>query len=525
MKSSWLVRVYGPFTTAVMKVSFVSFALVRPHLLVNDLMGSDHGSGILGDILQRRIVRALLASAALASAIALAGCDTDNVTLPAKAVRPLSPDMVGELEHKNMPKDSPILVRIFKEESELEVWKQDADGKYAHLKTYPICRWSGELGPKVKAGDRQAPEGFYTITPAQMNPNSNYYLSFNLGFPNAYDKANDRSGAFLMVHGDCSSAGCYAMTDEQIGEIFALGRDSFFGGQKAFQVQAYPFRMTPVNMAKHRNSPNMAFWRMIKQGNDVFEVTRHEPKVDVCDKHYVFDAVSPGGAPINFSPRAACPAYQMPKEIAAAVKEKQAEDERKMAEHVQRGVPTVAVRTGSDGGMHSVFLARLRPNNPWDSYSNHTKVAGAQPGDMGNNVNPPREPGTDDSGAAAPMRAAASPMNESGSAEPTESAWNRLTASVSRAFNPQPTQPAQTETRVAAAPAPKAKPKQAQPTAVAQAAKPKPQQVTADSKPKPQQMAEAPSTQSDGGNASTPAQAPAQSNSFESRWSTSGFSR
>jgi hypothetical protein len=215
----------------------------------------------------------------------------------------------------------------------------------------------------------------------------------------------------------------------------------------------------------------------------------------------------------------------MPKEIAAAVKEKQAEDERKMAEHVQRGVPTVAVRTGSDGGMHSVFLARLRPNNPWDSYSNHTKVAGAQPGDMGNNVNPPREPGTDDSGAAAPMRAAASPMNESGSAEPTESAWDRLTASVSRAFNPQPAQPASTETRVAAAPASKAKPKQAPPTAVAQAAKPKPQQVAADSKPKPQQMAEAPSTPSDGGNASTPAQAPAQSNSFESRWSTSGFSR
>jgi len=476
----------------------------------------------VGDIVHRRIVRALLASAALASAVALAGCDTDNVTLSAKAVRPLSPDMVAELEHKNMPKDSPILIRIFKEESELEVWKQDADGNYAHLKTYPICRWSGELGPKVKAGDRQAPEGFYTITPAQMNPNSNYYLSFNLGFPNAYDRANERNGAFLMVHGDCSSAGCYAMTDEQIGEIFALGRDSFFGGQKAFQVQAYPFRMTPLNMAKHRNNPSMAFWRMIKQGSDVFEVTRHEPKVDVCDKHYVFNAVSPGGAPLNLSPRAACPAYQMPKEIAAAVKEKQAEDERKMAEHVQHGVQTVAVRTGSDGGMHSVFLARLRQRNPWDTY-NHTKVAGAQPGDMGNNVNPPREP-TDESGSTPMRAAAASPMSESGATSGAgagtggESAWDRFTASVSHAFNPQPAQPTQTETHVAAAPLPKPKPKQ---TAVAQAAKPKPQQVAADSKP--QQIAEAPTTQSDSGNASAPAQA--QSNSFDSRWSTSGFSR
>ena len=131
-----------------------------------------------------------------------------------------------------MPKDSPILVRIFKEESELEVWKQDTTGRFALLKVYPICRWSGDLGPKVKEGDRQAPEGFYTITPGLMNPNSNYYLAINTGFPNAFDRANDRHGAFLMIHGDCSSRGCYAMTDEQIGEIYSLARESFLGGQQ-----------------------------------------------------------------------------------------------------------------------------------------------------------------------------------------------------------------------------------------------------------------------------------------------------
>ncbi len=386
--------------------------MLRPHLVINDFNGDPvEDLGTVGELLHRRFVRALLASAAVACAIALAGCDTDSVSLPAKAVSPLSPDMIAEIEHKNMPKDSPILVRIFKEELELEVWKQDAEGHYAHLKTYPICRWSGELGPKVKQGDRQAPEGFYTITPAQMNPNSNYYLSFNLGFPNAYDNANNRNGAFLMVHGDCSSAGCYAMTDEQIGEIFALGRDSFFGGQKAFQVQAYPFRMTPINMARHRNSPHMAFWRMIKQGNDIFEVTRQEPKVDVCDKHYVFNAVSPSGGPVNFNPRAACPAYQMEKEIAAAVKEKQAQDERKIAEYVQRGTQTVTVRTGTDGGMHPTFLARLKPGNPWDGFSSQRKVVGAQPGDMGNNVNPPHEPATDDSESAS-VRVASAPASE-----------------------------------------------------------------------------------------------------------------
>ncbi len=99
-----------------------------------------------------------------------------------------------------------------------------------------------------------------------------------------------------MVHGDCSSRGCYAMTDEQIAEIYSLGRESFFGGQKSFQLQAYPFKMTPANMAKHRNNPNMPFWKMIKEGNDHFEVTKQEPKVDFCEKKCVFDAIKKPGA-------------------------------------------------------------------------------------------------------------------------------------------------------------------------------------------------------------------------------------
>jgi len=217
--------------------------------------------------------------------MALSGCNTDSILpMSEKAARPLSDKMVKEIQSKNMDMESPILVRLFKEESELEIWKQNREGRFALLKTYPICRWSGELGPKIKEGDRQAPEGFYSISPGQMNPNSQYYLSFDLGYPNAYDRAYGRTGAQLMVHGDCSSRGCYSMTDEQISEIYALGRDSFFGGQKSFQVQAYPFRMTAQNLAKHRNSPHLAFWKMLKKGNDHFEVSRLEPKVNVCDK-------------------------------------------------------------------------------------------------------------------------------------------------------------------------------------------------------------------------------------------------
>jgi hypothetical protein len=217
-----------------------------------------------------------------------------------------------------------------------------------------------------------------------MNPNSNYYLAINTGFPNAYDRANGRTGAFLMIHGDCSSAGCYAMTDEQVAEIYALARESFFGGQKSFQIQAYPFRMTPLNMARHRHSPHMAFWKMLKHGYDHFEVTRLEPKVDVCEKRYVFDAESSG----KFSPADRCPAYRVPEEIAAAVSEKQRRDEIKTAELINRGTPAAPVKMGVDGGMNATFLTAVK-NHGGPGAPIRTAVGTIPP-----HVNPPREPET-----------------------------------------------------------------------------------------------------------------------------------
>lgn len=304
-------------------------------------------------------------SAALAAGALLAGCNTDEVSLAtnAKANQPVSPKLIAAMVEKDMDLQSPILVRLFKQEAELEVWKQDRSGHFALLKTYPICRWSGDLGPKVREGDRQAPEGFYSISPAQMNPQSAYYLSFNTGFPNAFDRSLGRTGSELMVHGDCSSRGCYAMTDEQIAEIYSLGRESFFGGQRAFQFQAYPFHMTSVNMAKHRNNPNMPFWRMIKEGNDHFEVTKQEPKVDFCEKKYVFDAARAPNATHDpvFEASAKCPAYVIPDDIAEGVRQKQQADDAEMARLTAKGTPVARMNTGIDGGMNKVFAAAL-PN-------------------------------------------------------------------------------------------------------------------------------------------------------------------
>jgi murein L,D-transpeptidase YafK len=352
-------------------------------------------------LIHRSLVRALATSAALTAGVLLTGCNSDEISLAtnAKANQPVPPKLMANIVAKDMDLNSPILVRVFKQEAELEVWKQDRSGRFALLKTYPICRWSGDLGPKIREGDRQAPEGFYTISPAQMNPQSAYYLSFNTGFPNAFDKALARTGSELMVHGDCSSRGCYAMTDEQISEIYSLGRESFFGGQKSFQLQAYPFKMTPINMAKHRNNPHMPFWKMIKEGNDHFEVTRQEPKVDVCEKKYVFDAIRAPNATRDpvFDASAKCPAYAISDEIADGVREKQQADAAETAKLISKGTPVARINPGIDGGMNKVFAARVPEGNTGlseggDGQSLSLLSLSRAPGTIPSHVNPPRAP-------------------------------------------------------------------------------------------------------------------------------------
>ena len=227
----------------------------------------------------RRIAGLVLILGLLTALSACSGIKPGN----AKAFQPLKEATVSKLKSMGSAPGKGMMIRIFKESSELEVWKETASG-YKLFKTYAICAWSGDLGPKVKEGDRQAPEGFYTITPALMNPNSNYYLSFNTGFPNKFDRAYGRTGSDLMVHGDCSSRGCYSMTDESIAEIYALARETFEGGNSSFQLQIFPFRMTPQNLAKHSTSTHMVFWQNIKEGYDRFEVAKSPPSWDVCNR-------------------------------------------------------------------------------------------------------------------------------------------------------------------------------------------------------------------------------------------------
>lgn len=292
------------------------------------------------------------AAAVVALGAGLAACQQSGSMYSGRAWKPIPAETVALMQSKDTDAHQPILIRTYKKEAEFEIWKMKHDGKYTLLKTYPMCRWSGQLGPKVREGDRQVPEGFYAIAPGQMNPNSNYYLSFNVGYPNAYDRALGHTGGSIMVHGACSSAGCFSMTDDQIGEIYAVAREAFGGGQREIQLQSYPFRMTAENLAKHRLDPNMPFWRQLKQGSDYFEVAKTEPKVGVCGRHYVFDATPANGGRLD--PSAACPALTIDPQKKELVAEKEAKDDAKVAALVAKGVRPIRVRY-ADGGQNPAF--------------------------------------------------------------------------------------------------------------------------------------------------------------------------
>lgn len=287
------------------------------------------------------------------AAFALAACEDGG--LSHRSLAPIPSETVALMEKIGTTKEAPMLIRAYKKEAELEVWKMRSDGRYAHLKTFPMCRWSGQLGPKTRQGDRQAPEGFYSIGPAQMNPNSSYYLSFNVGYPNQLDRALGHGGGDIMVHGACSSAGCFSMTDKQIAEIYAIARSSLGGGQRAIQMQSYPFKMTAENLAKHRLDPNIGFWKQLKEGSDHFEVTKQEPQVAFCGRRYVFNAVAANGHSLDAG--SACPPLKQDEEIASAVAEKAAKDDAKVAELAEAIRPVRVVY--QDGGQNPAFSSRV----------------------------------------------------------------------------------------------------------------------------------------------------------------------
>ena len=302
--------------------------------------------------------RAAMIAGFLVLAPALAACTAEDALRGVGDQRgevSMSKKLQRTLKTKGMSRSAPIMVRIFKEEDKLEVWKQKPNGRYDMVADYEICKWSGKLGPKFKEGDRQAPEGFYSVAPHQMNPRSSYHLSFNMGFPNRFDASHGRTGTHLMIHGDCSSAGCYSMTDSQIEDIYALARDALRGGQERFQIQAFPFRMTPENMAKHADSEHFEFWQNIKIGYDHFELTKTPPDVTVCGRRYEFNKDF-GDASVRASED--CPAqFEQNPNLLAAYGKLKAEENAVFEKLTAR----YAARKGREEAAAERQVARLSP--------------------------------------------------------------------------------------------------------------------------------------------------------------------
>ncbi len=220
--------------------------------------------------------------------IAYGQAQTPSSSRSKKAVNNQILKLKKEFNQKGYKWGSQIFMRIFKEQNELELWVENK-GKFELFKTYEICYYSGELGPKTQLGDQQSPEGFYYVKPWQLNPWSNFHLSFNIGYPNKYDKAYDRTGNYIMVHGSCVSIGCFAMTDPVIEEIWTIINSAYDGGQPYFRIHIFPFPLNHTNMAKHKSSPHYQFWLNLKTGYDLFETNKRPPNVEVENKKYVFD--------------------------------------------------------------------------------------------------------------------------------------------------------------------------------------------------------------------------------------------
>ncbi len=223
----------------------------------------------------------------------VSSCSGDKVREPLPreeaAAQRVGPALERDLKAAGLHFGDPVFLRAFKEERVLEVFvRRRETGKFVLFRSYPIAAASGRLGPKLREGDGQVPEGFYYVPPSAMKPDSIYHLAFNIGFPNAYDRHHGRTGSHIMIHGNRVSIGCLAMTDAKIEEIYTLCAAAHSNGQKFFRVHLFPFRMTDERMEREDGSEWIGFWRNLKQGYDWFETNGRPPDVTVRNGTYHF---------------------------------------------------------------------------------------------------------------------------------------------------------------------------------------------------------------------------------------------
>lgn len=194
--------------------------------------------------------------------------------------------LTQELLKRGLILGAPAFLRVFKESRELELWLTSPQG-WKLFRKYPIAAMSGTLGPKIKEGDGQAPEGFYGVTKSRLNPGSSFHLSFNIGYPNAYDVMQGRTGSFIMVHGGEVSIGCFAMTDPLIEEIYLIVEAALTKGQDEVPVHVFPFPITAERLATEPDHAANSFWQELRPGYEAFERSHTPPTIEVQKGRYV----------------------------------------------------------------------------------------------------------------------------------------------------------------------------------------------------------------------------------------------
>ena len=279
--------------------------------------------GVRPEQTKRGARRALMAGLAAAIGLAIGAGNASAISIELKDVAPdrierqraavdgrlplaNTPDvsrLTERLAEAGVKSGAPVLMRVFKDSSELELWIEKGD-RFVLFATYPICHWSGTLGPKLKEGDKQTPEGFYTIASRQLRHLGRWPRAINLGFPNAFDRAHDRNGSYILMHGGCSSVGCFALTNPVIGEVYGLTKAALGNGQRYVPIHVFPFRMTDEALAAHSASPWHGFWTTLQAGYKSFERTGRPPRVSVCKGAYSVADAPPKAADVADEPPA-----------------------------------------------------------------------------------------------------------------------------------------------------------------------------------------------------------------------------
>ncbi|MGB0929791.1 MAG: L,D-transpeptidase family protein [Chitinophagales bacterium] len=225
----------------------------------------------------------------------------ENSQLKFSRVRTAKADKEYKLQQKFAARNLPyppteVYFRAFKKEGVLEIWVKGWDGRFKKFDDYTSCASSGDLGPKRRQGDEQVPEGFYHIS--RFNPQSNYYLSLGINYPNQADRINSthsRLGGSIYIHGSCKTIGCIPLTNEKIKEVYLLAVKAKNSGQGKIPIHIFPFKFNNFSYAQQEKSkrsynyPLLSFWENLKQGYDYFENNKVVPRVSVnSDGSYAF---------------------------------------------------------------------------------------------------------------------------------------------------------------------------------------------------------------------------------------------